>query len=166
MRLAKNYGSPRDVYNGADVVFQYRRGRLTAGGGWNIGNSIQTGVAAGGNVSNSNESCFVVDTPQELFNCKVNNPYQSRFKLNGSYTIPWQDLQVALVYQNNPGPGYTTNITYPTRRLRRRWAGTCRSARRGRFRWPSRTPSSARAFRSSISAPPSSCGCPGAVAFS
>ena len=112
VRLAKNYGSPRDVYNGADVVFQYRRGRLTAGGGWNIGNSIQTGVAAGGNVSNSNESCFVVDTPQELFNCKVNNPYQSRFKLNGSYTIPWQDLQVALVYQNNPGPGYTTNITY------------------------------------------------------
>ena len=112
VRLAKNYGSPRDVYNGADVVFQYRRGRLTAGGGWNIGNSIQTGVAAGGNVSNSNESCFVVDTPQELFNCKVNNPYQSRIKLNGAWSIPWQHIQVAMVYQNNPGPGYTTNITY------------------------------------------------------
>jgi hypothetical protein len=110
--LAKNYGKPRDVYNGADVVFQYRRGRVNAGGGWNIGNSIQTGVAAGGNVSNSNESCFVVESPQELFNCKVNNPYQSRIKLNGSYQIPWQDIQLALVYQNNPGPGYTTNITY------------------------------------------------------
>jgi hypothetical protein len=110
--LAKNFGTPHDVYNGADVVFQYRRGSLTAGGGWNIGNSIQTGVAAGGNVSNSNESCFVVDTPQDLFNCKVNNPYQSRIKLNGAWKIPWQDIQLAVVYQNNPGPGYTTNITY------------------------------------------------------
>jgi hypothetical protein len=110
--LASNYGESRDVYNGADVVFQYRLGRLTAGGGWNIGNSIQTGVAAGGNVINSNEACFVVDTPQDLFNCKVNNPYQSRVKLNGAYQIPWQDIQLALVYQNNPGPGYTTNITY------------------------------------------------------
>jgi hypothetical protein len=110
--LASNFGDPRDVYNGGDVVFQYRRGNLTAGGGWNIGNSIQTGVAAGGNVSNSNESCFVVDTPQDLFNCKVSNPYQSRVKLNGSWRIPWQDIQIALVYQNNPGPGYTTNITF------------------------------------------------------
>jgi hypothetical protein len=110
--LAKNFGDPRDVYNGGDLTFQYRRGRLNAGGGWNIGNSIQTGVAAGGNVNNSSESCFIVDTPQDLFNCKVNNPYQSRVKLNGSYSIPWQDIQVALVYQNNPGPGYTTNITY------------------------------------------------------
>ena len=30
----------------------------------------------------------------------------------GPGSIPWQDIQVALVYQNNPGPGYTTNITY------------------------------------------------------
>jgi hypothetical protein len=110
--LAKNFGDPKDVYNGGDVTFQYRRGRLNAGGGWNIGNSIQTGVAAGGNVNNSSESCFVVDTPQDLFNCKVNNPYQSRIKLNGAWQIPWQDIQLALVFQNNPGPGYTANITY------------------------------------------------------
>lgn len=110
----EKYGEQKDVYNGADVLFQVRRGALVAGGGWNIGNSVQLGTTAGGAVTSGSEACFVVDSPQQLFHCKINNPYQSRFKLNGSYLIPWQDIQIAVVYQNNPGPQYTTNISYTT----------------------------------------------------
>jgi len=112
--LSAPYGQQSDVYNGADVGFQARRGRLVAGGGWNIGNSVQLGTTAGGSVTSGSERCFVIDSPQQLFHCKINNPYQSRFKLNGSYLIPWQDIQVAVVFQNNPGPQYTTNISYTT----------------------------------------------------
>ena len=110
--FAENYGSQHDVYNGVDLLFQARQGRLTAGGGLNVGNSIQLGTTAGGAVTNSADTCFVVDSPQDLFHCKINNPYQARLKLNGSYRLPWQDIQLAVVYQNNPGPAYTTNISY------------------------------------------------------
>ena len=129
--LSKNYGTQRDVYNGVDVLFQARRGRLSASGGWNIGNSVQLGTTAGGAVSSGADACYVVDSPQELFHCKVNNPYQSRFKTNGSYLIPWQEIQLAVVYQNNPGPHYTTNISYTTAQiapfLGRQLAGGTRS---------------------------------------
>lgn len=112
--LGKAYGDQKDVYNGADALFQARRGRFIAGGGWNIGNSVQLGTTAGGAVTSGSEACFVIDSPQQMFHCRINNPYQSRFKFNGSYLIPWQDIQVAVVYQNNPGPQYTTNISYTT----------------------------------------------------
>ncbi|MGE3277133.1 MAG: TonB-dependent receptor [Vicinamibacterales bacterium] len=110
--FASNYGTQRDIYNGFDLMFQARMKGHTAGGGWNIGNSVQLGTTAGGSVSSSTDRCFVVDSPQDLYHCKVKNPYQSRFKLNWSYLLPWHDVQVAVVYQNNPGPQYTTNITY------------------------------------------------------
>jgi hypothetical protein len=110
--FASNYGTQRDIYNGVDVLFQARVKGHTASGGWNMGNSIQLGTTAGGSVSSSSDRCFVVDSPQQLFRCRVNNPYQSRFKLNWSYLLPWQDVQLALVFQNNPGPQYTTNIAY------------------------------------------------------
>jgi hypothetical protein len=110
--FSKNYGTQRDVYNGVDLLFQARIKGHTAGGGWNIGNSVQLGTAAGGNVSSNTDACFVVDSPQQLLHCKINNPYQSRFKLNWSWLVPWQDIQLAVVYQNNPGPQYTTSISY------------------------------------------------------
>ncbi|MQA28540.1 MAG: hypothetical protein GEU82_01705 [Luteitalea sp.] len=115
--LADQYGDQKNVYNGVDVLFQARRGRFSASGGWNVGNSVQLGTTAGGAVSSGSESCYVVDSPQELFHCKVNNPYQSRFKTNASYLIPWQEIQLAVVYQNNPGPHYTTNISYTTAQI-------------------------------------------------
>ncbi|MBI4484904.1 MAG: TonB-dependent receptor [Acidobacteria bacterium] len=115
--LSEKYGKQKDVYNGADLLFQARRGRFSASGGWNIGNSVQLGTTAGGAVASGSESCFVVDSPQQLFHCKINNPYQSRFKVNGSYLLPWQDIQIAVVYQNNPGPQYTTNISYTTAQI-------------------------------------------------
>ena len=110
--FAKNFGTQRDIYNGVDVLFQARVKGHTASGGWNIGNSIQSGTTAGGAVGSSSDRCFVVDSPQQLFRCKVNNPYQSRFKFNWSYLLPWQDIQLAAVFQNNPGPQFTTNIAY------------------------------------------------------
>lgn len=115
--LAKNYGKHREVYNGVDVNIQLRiQSRATIGGGWNIGNSVQLGTTAGGNASSSVNSCYVVDSPQQLFNCDVEVPYQSRIKLNGSYQLPG-DLQIAAVVQSNPGVNYTANLAYTSAQI-------------------------------------------------
>lgn len=58
-------------------------------------------------------SCFVVDSPQQLRNCESGNPFQHRFKVNGSYPLP-KGLQVAVVYQNLPGPNDDANLVVPT----------------------------------------------------
>jgi len=115
--LAKNYGRQTEIYNGVDVNFQLRvREKATLGGGWNIGNAVQLGTAAGGNASSSINSCYVVDSPQQLFNCDVQVPYQSRIKINGSYTFPW-GIQVAAVAQSNPGANYTANLAFPSAQI-------------------------------------------------
>jgi len=38
-------------------------------------------------------------------------PYQSRVKINGSYTFPY-GIQVAAVVQSNPGANYSANRTF------------------------------------------------------
>ena len=57
-----------------------------------------------------------MDSPQQLFNCDVEVPYQSRIKLNGSYTLPW-DVQVAAVVQSNPGANYSANLAYTSAQI-------------------------------------------------
>ena len=115
--LAKNYGDHKEIYNGVDVNLQLRlKSRATVGGGWNIGNAVQLGTTAGGTASASTDSCYVIDSPQQLFNCDVKVPYQNRIKLNGSYTLPW-DVQIAAVIQSNPGANYSANLAYTTAQI-------------------------------------------------
>jgi outer membrane receptor protein involved in Fe transport len=111
--LAKNFGKQTEVYNGADVNFAARlaRGAMLSGG-WNIGNAIQTGIVAGGSTSSRTNNCFVVDSPEQLYQCDVNNPYQSRFKVNGAIPLPWWGIQLAGVYQNLPGLNYGAAVSY------------------------------------------------------
>lgn len=107
----QRYADPSEVYKGADVTFAARIRGMLMNGGWNIGNAIQTGLVAGGTTSSSTDNCYVIDSPQQLFRCKVNNPYQSRFKLSGSYPLPW-DIQAAVVYQNLPSINYGAARSY------------------------------------------------------
>ena len=67
---------------------------------------MQLGTTAGGSASAGTDTCYVIDSPQQLFNCKVDVPYQNRIKLNGSYTLPY-GIQVAAVVQSNPGANYS-----------------------------------------------------------
>jgi hypothetical protein len=120
----------KEHFNGVDLGFSARLVRGgTVGGGWSIGNAIQQGsVSVAGGVVNSNTiRCFIVDSPQQLTSnlsntigvnaspagsCDTRTPYQNRFRLNGSYTLPWADILIAGVYQDLPGAGYDANRTY------------------------------------------------------
>jgi hypothetical protein len=114
---SNEYGDQKEIYNGVDVNFQLRlKDRAQLGGGWNIGNAVQLGTTAGGNASSGTNTCYVIDSPQQLFNCEVDVPYQSRVKINGSYEFPW-GIQVAAVAQSNPGANYSANRTFTNAEL-------------------------------------------------
>jgi hypothetical protein len=107
----KGYGTQTEVYNGVDVNFQLRMKKATAGGGWNIGNAVQLGTTAGGSATAGTNNCYVIDSPQQLFNCDVHVPYQSRLRFNGTYKLPL-GFQAAAVVQSNPGANYSANRTF------------------------------------------------------
>ena len=71
----------------------------TLGGGVDTGRSVR-------------ERCFVVDSPQELLNCKVTTPFgaQTQLKLYGSYPLPW-DMFTSFTYQNLSGPSFDANFS-------------------------------------------------------
>ena len=46
-----------------------------------------------------------------LTGCETGNPYQHRFRVNGSMQLPY-GLQAAAVYQSLPGPNYDANYTF------------------------------------------------------
>jgi hypothetical protein len=81
-----------------------------------MGSSVHLGTTAGVTSSASTDGCYVIDSPQQLFNCKVDVPYQSRIKINGSYTLPY-GIQVAAVAQSNPGANYSANLAYSSAQI-------------------------------------------------
>ncbi len=112
--LAKNFGKQTEVYSGGDINFAIRLPRhADLSGGWNIGNSISTLTGFPGATTSKANSCFVVDSPQQLYNCESGNPYQNRFKMSASIPLPW-DLQAATVYQSLPGPNIAALYTVAT----------------------------------------------------
>ena len=128
-QLASNFGNLTETYTGYDFSMQARlpHGAQLAGG-VNIGNSISITAGGAGQVNDVINRCFVVDSPQELLHplspvanqstlatngCATANPYQARFKINGSYPLPW-GLQAAAVFQSLPGAPYQGLLTVTT----------------------------------------------------
>jgi hypothetical protein len=112
--LADKYGKATEYYNGADVnvVARLPRG-VNLAGGWNVGNAVSSLTTFPGATTSKASQCFIVNSPQDLYNCKTGNPYQHRIKLNGSVPLPW-NFQAAAVYQNLPGPNYAALYTATT----------------------------------------------------
>ena len=107
--FASNCGRQTETYDGVDVTMNARLKKLTLGGGWNIGDALQTGITAGGTSAVRANQCFVVDSPQQLYNCDIRIPFQNRFKFNASYLLPY-DGQIATVIQSSSVVNF--NSTY------------------------------------------------------
>jgi hypothetical protein len=100
---AKNYGKPsyQNHFVSASIDGRLRRG-ARLGGGFDTGWSVR-------------DTCYVVDSPQEMLNCRVVNPFkaQTQVKLNGSFPLPY-DMVVAGTFQNLSGPSYDANYLATT----------------------------------------------------
>jgi hypothetical protein len=89
-----------EIFDGVDVAFSARLGR---------GISLNGGVATGRTRFNQCEA--FVDNPAETFGltgstfsyCDYSSGLLTQAKINGSYTLPWQQIQIAGVVQNLPG---------------------------------------------------------------
>jgi hypothetical protein len=108
--FASHFGKQTEIYNGFDVnlTARFAHGGQVSGGA-NVGNAYFPVSAITTNSSATN-TCFVVNSPQQLYQCKVNPPYLTRVKLNGSYPLPGQ-FQVSAVFQSIPGPAIGANYS-------------------------------------------------------
>jgi hypothetical protein len=110
--FASNFGNEYELYNGFDLGVNARlAGGGLVQGGINIGNQNiaavnpatgTAGATAGTAVSHAN-TCFVVDSPQQLYQCDVRPPYVTQFKVLASYTLRW-DIRASVNFQSLPGP--------------------------------------------------------------
>jgi hypothetical protein len=97
-----NYGKQRRVSDFFNVGLNARlASKVRVGGGIDTGRTL-------------NDSCFVVDSPQQLLYCRVVTPFkaQTQLKLFGSYPLPGR-FSISGVFQNLPGPVILANYPAP-----------------------------------------------------
>lgn len=96
---AKNFGKQTEIYDGFDISGNMRlAGGAVVNGGLNIGRT-------------STNSCFVVDSPQEMLNCDRKPPFQPNMRLITSYPLPVWDVLVSAMILVNPPPEVTASYT-------------------------------------------------------
>ena len=90
-----------EVYNGVDfsVNARFNNGALIQGG-YNLGETV-------------NDECYVVNTPQELHQCRVVTPIagNQQVKFSGSYPLPY-GVTLSGVFQNIPGAAVLANARF------------------------------------------------------
>ena len=93
---ASNYGKGKS--RTSDFFSASVRTRL--GTGIEVGASLDTGRSV-------EDQCFVVDSPQQLLNCRVVTPFkaQTRIKMHGTYPLPGGFI-VSGIFENLPGIAY------------------------------------------------------------
>jgi len=84
---------------------------------FNINTRFATGLRFGAGIDTGrtvNDTCFVVDSPQELLNCRVVTPFggATQLKMFGSYELP-AEFTVSGIYQDVSGINYVANFAAP-----------------------------------------------------
>jgi hypothetical protein len=102
--FASKYGKQTEVYQGVDLTIDARFGKAEISGGLNIGNS--------NGVTSSQSDCFVVDSPEQLYQCNQPFPYQTQVKFQGLYHLPW-GIEVSGDTQSLPGIPITATWAAP-----------------------------------------------------
>ena len=97
--FAKNYGKSKEVYNGIDLSLS---SRLPSG--FQVNGGLSTGRT-------ELNTCFVIDSPQELVNCNPKPPFRTQYKLLGVVPIPWWDIQASATLRSVPGPDVNASYT-------------------------------------------------------
>ena len=87
---ASKYGKYKEHYNGIDSSLNLRFGR---------GGLVQGGMSTG---SQSINRCFIVDSPQDMYQCDIAPPWSgtTQYKFSGIYPIVW-NLQLSGTYQDS-----------------------------------------------------------------
>jgi len=90
--FAEKYGNQTEIFNSLDLSLNAR---------------LAAGVQAAGGVSfgrTATSTCFVVDSPEQLRDCKITPPFQPNLKVIAVAPLPWWSLQTSVALQSVPGP--------------------------------------------------------------
>jgi hypothetical protein len=106
-----NYGKQTQVFNGVDISVNARvRGDLFVTGGYATGNTHFNNCAAFVDnpvtqfgISTTATYPSTPGTGTNFAYCDYDTSWLGQAKINGSYTLPWQKIQVSAVLQNLPG---------------------------------------------------------------
>ena len=117
---ASNYMESGSKANCAAPVVTYTRADYTLCGvsdffSLSLNTRFGRGIQLGGGVDTGRtvrDNCFVVDTPQQLLDCRVVRPFhaQTQVKVFGSYPLPGA-VVVSATFQNTPGPAIEASYT-------------------------------------------------------
>lgn len=103
--FASHFGKQTEIYNGVDLKVRVRLGsRFQLDGGLNIGNSNGT--------TSSQSDCFVVNSPQQLYQCNQPYPEQAQVKFQGVYRLPWS-VEFSGTVQSLPGAPISATYAAP-----------------------------------------------------
>jgi len=89
--LASNFGESHEVHDSVDVSVNARLGS---------GITVFAGTSTG---RTKTDTCFVIDSPQELLNCEIRPPFQTQLKGYFVMPLPWS-LQTSAGFRSEPGP--------------------------------------------------------------
>jgi outer membrane receptor protein involved in Fe transport len=99
VRDASQFGKQTQTYNGFDLTEQVR---------------LKNGILVTGGLSTdtqSNNSCFVVDSPGALRFCDAGLPLQQYYTFTGFVPLPFNTV-IGAVYRDRPGPEITASRNY------------------------------------------------------
>ena len=86
-----NFGTQKESWEGLDATIN-----------WRVRNVSVAGGLSSGTQGNARNRCFVVDSPQDLYQCDVTPPWQNTFKFLGTVGLPY-GIDLAGTYQVIPG---------------------------------------------------------------
>jgi hypothetical protein len=95
---AANFGNRTQVFNGIDATANYRRGGYVLVGGLSTGATVT-------------DQCFVVDSPQQLYQCHVAQPWSAntQLKFQGVAPLP-HDFRLSANFQMLPSIPQSANF--------------------------------------------------------
>jgi hypothetical protein len=102
VRPAADFGKQERMSDFVSVNLTARLKGFRIGGGLDTGRTIT-------------DNCFVVDSPQQLLNCRQVIPFtgNTQVKLNGSYTLPY-GVSASAIFQSTSGPAIAANYAATT----------------------------------------------------
>jgi hypothetical protein len=130
--FADKFGGRSQTFNGFDFILNARpRPDLFVNGGISTGIDAENDCdAAVDNPSGANPATTAGSFTTTLLPrawCSRDSGWQTQYKVSGSYTLPWQDIQLGAVFQNLAGQAILANWNItgatPTVTLGRAFAG-------------------------------------------
>jgi hypothetical protein len=103
VKLADQFGKFKSYNDFFNIAIDARlKHSILVGGGADTGRSVQ-------------DRCFVVDSPQELFNCRVVTPFKAQTQIKLHAIAPIKGgVVVSAAWQNLSGPSYNADYNVPT----------------------------------------------------